>query len=240
MKVRRQCSIWLFAAVAFAAIPNPAQGQDPNAHLYIAHAAPGRNISITTNPTYPVDVSLRGVCVAQGQSFGEIRGPFTVPPGTYAVHVTVANASAPCTGAGIFGATLGLSAGSNSLGVIGLSSSNSVTAMITSINLSSVPAGQGRLFVVNTSQDGLVGSLTLINGTGSPISANFPGKSVISAGVFSGLYSATIYPLGSSMAATGPVELGITSRSVNIVVLAGSTSNNSVQLVGPKEIQAVF
>jgi hypothetical protein len=240
MNVRWQCSMSLFVALACAAIPNSAQGQDPNAHLYLADAVVGRNISMTTNPAYPVDVSLNGNCIAQGLSLGEIRGPFSVLPGTYSVDVSAANVNSPCGGAVVIGVSMTLGAGSNSLGILALKSGNGLTWMTTSIDLSTVPAGQGRLFVVNTSQDGLVGTLTVGDSGNSPKSASFPGKSVTSLGFWTGLYAGTIYRPGSSTVETGPIRLGIASRSVYLIILAGSTANNSVQFIGPKEIKAVL
>jgi len=240
MKVRWECSIPLVVALACAAFSNSAQGQDPNAHLYIAHAAPGRNISSTTNPAFPVDISVHGTCVAQGVTFGEIRGPFTAAPGSWVVNVSVADFVSPCGGTTVFAATIPLTAGSSSLGIVALNSSNHVTGLIDPIDLSSVPVGQSRIILANTTGDNLTGVLTQGDGSVVVVSAPLAAGSLLKFDKGAGLFSATVFPEGSTVAATGPQEFNLTSRNVYLSVVAGSTTNDSVQLIGPKEIRGVF
>ena len=87
MRVQLERLFRLLLVLACAALPYTAHAVDPNANLYIGHAASGRNISSTTNPEYPVDISIGGHCIAQGSTFGEIRGPFTLPAGSYLIKV---------------------------------------------------------------------------------------------------------------------------------------------------------
>jgi len=55
-----------------------------------------------------------------------------------------------------------------------------------------------------------------------------------------GEYNAIIYPQGSSVVSTGPLELNFVSRNLYVIVLAGSTEAHSIELVGPITIRRVF
>jgi hypothetical protein len=240
MRHQSQRLMTLLVALTCAAVFYPAHAQDPNVHVYLAHAAPGRNISSTTNPAYPVDIAFGPLCVAKGLSFGEIVGPFTGPPGTYVVKVSVSSAVNPCGNASVFSATVSLSAGSTSMGIVNLNSSNQVSGQIFAINLAPVPFGQSRIIIANTTHSTLTGTLTVDDTMSSPISANVGAGSVLALPVAKGLYTGNIYLAGLSTLAAGPQEIDLASRNVYIFVLAGSTTNNSVQLIGPKVIRDVF
>ena len=240
MKVHSERFLSLFVLLACAAIPFSAHAADTNAYLYIAHAASGRNISSATNPAYPVDLSLGGHCVLQGLTFGEIRGPVTSPAGTYAVKVSVADALNPCGNAAVFSGAIVLAAGSTSLGIVTLNGSHQVIGEIFAINLSAVAAGTSRVVVANTTPDNLTGTLTAGDSGMSPESANIAAGTVVPVTVSAGEYSLTVYPEGSSNKATGPVEFGVESRNVYLLVFAGSTANASVQSFGPLAIRDVF
>ena len=240
MKVCRGSLLPLIVLLACAVLPNSAQGQDPNAHIYVAHGVPGRNISSTTDPSYPVDISVQGNCLGQGLAFGEMRGPFSGPPGTYSVVFTVANLQSPCGGDPVFTAPVTVAAGTSSLGILALNSSNQVTGLIYPIDLSSVPVGLGRVIVANTSSDNLTGILTVGDTDGSPASANIGANSLFTTFIPSGEYSITFTPEGSTEKAAGPLEVDIASRNVYLYVIAGSVMNSTIQLVGPTQIKGVF
>ena len=240
MKVRPERFFLLFLVSACAAIPYSAHAADTNGYLYIAHAAPGRNISSTTNPEYPVDISIGGQCIAQGLSFGEIRGPFTLPAATYAAKLSIADATDPCGGSVVFSGSAAITAGSSWMGMVALNSANQVVGKIFALDLKAVPTGRGILIVANTTTDNLTGTITVGDGTSSPLSANFAAGTVTSVPVLKGLYNATVYPEGSSTAATGPTRFESVSRNVYLFVLAGSTANNSVQIIGPEVIRDVL
>lgn len=240
MRYQLRRSITLSVALICAALSYPAHAQDPNAHVYLAHAAPGRNISSTTNPDYPVDIAFDSLCVAKGLNFGEIVGPFTGPPGPYTVKVSVSSVVNPCGNATVFSATISLSAGSTSMGIVTLNSSNHVTGQIFPIDLSAVPAGQSRIFVANSTSQNLTGTLTKDDTLSSPLSAPFAPGTVLPLNIPRGLYTANVYATGTSTVEAGPEEIDVGSRNVYLIVLAGSTANSSVQMIGPKVIRDVF
>ena len=238
MKVRLVRLI-LFLVSACAVIPYAAHAADPNGYLYIAHAVPGRNISSTTNPEYPVDISIGGHCVVQGLTFGEIRGPYTFPAGTYSASISIADSANPC-GAASFTGSVTLTAGTSTLGFVGLNSSNQITGSTVTINLHT-PAGRGGALVVNTTPDNLTATLTEGDTTHSnPLNAPISAGAAVPLSLIPGEYRLTIYPQGSSTVATGPKEFDVDSRNFYLIVFAGKTANESVQIVGPKEIKDVL
>ena len=240
MRVQLERLFRLLLVLACAALPYTAHAVDPNAYLYIGHAASGRNISSTTNPEYPVDISIGGHCIAQGSTFGEIRGPFTLPAGSYLIKASVANAANPCSAASVFSAAVGLAAGSTSMGLISVNNAHQLSGKVFSVDLSAVPVGQGRVIVANTTSNNLIGSITPGDSTPPPSGASFAAGTVSVVALARGEYSAAIYPAGSASAATGPLEVEVVSRNVYLVILAGSTANGSVQFIGPHVIRNVF
>jgi hypothetical protein len=232
-------SIPLIVALTCAGFSHPAKAADTNAYLYIAHAASGRNISSTTNPAYPVDISIAGFCIAKGISFGDIQGPFTLGGGTYPVKVSVANSANPCGLSAVFNGTITMSSGTTELGILTLDASNHLTGLVSQINLSSVPWGKGRTAIYNATLDSLGATLTAPDGTKVGEATVAPGKVLVSDNP-PGIYTGTIFLPGPRTVETGPVPITLSSRNLSLVVLGGSTTNASVQLIGPKVIWGVL
>jgi len=68
----------------------------PEATVYVVHGINGSDIG--ASESLPVDVEVSGQgCVLEGVEFREIRGPLTLPAGTYDITVRLA-AQDPCTG----------------------------------------------------------------------------------------------------------------------------------------------
>lgn len=246
MQLRRMFRLFLFPACA--AVAFTAHAADTNAYLYIAHAAAGRSISTTTNPEFPVDIALGGHCIAQGVSFGEIRGPFTLPAGPYSVRVSVADAVNPCGATPNFSSSVSLGAGTTSMGYIGVNNAHQLFGAIFAINLNATGTsglGSSRAVVVNTTPDNLTATLTqgdskVGDPNSMPLSASFPAGIVTTTSVIPGEYTLTVFPQGSTTAVTTPSEFDIGGRSVIVLLFSGSTADNTVQVIGPKAIRAVF
>ena len=82
---------WPPGAFGFAATPI-------HAYLYIVNGVPGRDISKTLNPGYPIDVLLNGEsCQSRGLTFGSSGLPLSFSAGTYDVEISESNTLAPCT-----------------------------------------------------------------------------------------------------------------------------------------------
>ena len=178
MSLERKITVFLIVGSALiAALPHSALAQDSNTYLYLAHAAPGRNISSSTNPEFPIDVSENGTCIAQGLSFGEIRGPFTVPAGTISFRISKANADTPCAEPAVFTANPRTTAGAAYVGAISLNTSNNITGRLYKADLSPVAVGWARALIVNATNQNLsatVNPAPTTDGSGGqfPVPAN--------------------------------------------------------------------
>jgi len=210
-------------------------------YLYIAHAAPGRNVSATPapNPEYPVDFSVNGICLAQGISFGEIRGPLSGPAGTYTVQFTGANSATPCKGNPVLSASVTLAPGATYFGVLTVDASNHVIGQIYSANLTPVDAGTGRFEVINATVDTLNTPLYNRNNGGLVGSLTVPASTIVDGFASSGIYTTHITD-ASNKVLVGPIDVQVEPRDSYLYVLAGSTTNQSVQLIGPLIIRGVF
>jgi hypothetical protein len=130
-----------------------------------------------------------------------------------------------------------LSAGVAYLGVLTFDSTNTLRLDVVNVDLSAVPAGQGRIVVLNSSAQELSGSVSL--GTARTNISVAPGASV-STNAPAGIYTVTITAPGSPTVEAGPSLVPVSSRDLYIYVLAGSTTKHTVQLFGPKIVHGVF
>jgi Domain of unknown function (DUF4397) len=250
MKSKTLCPVALLVVLGSAMIVDCAQAQTSNStYLYLANAVPGRSVasavtpglpvSNNNSPAYPVDLKVGTVCVAQGVSFGEIRGPLSWPAGVYPLQFTAANAAAPCTGTSVFSTSVTFAANTTYIGVLTLNSSNAVTGQLYTADLTPISVTHyGRIEVINASQDTLVATLTSVM-TGTVTAGVDPGN-VIDAFAPGMLYTGTIETNGGTSVLVGPFSVQIEQRNSYIYVLTGSTANSTVQLVGPKVIKGVF
>jgi hypothetical protein len=228
-----------FAVLGIALIATSAAAQ--STYLYIAHAAPGRSVSAVPapNPEYPVDFSVNGICLAQGISFGEIRGPLSGPAGTYTVQFTAANSATPCKGSPVLSASVTLATGTTYFGVLTVNASKQVIGQIYSANLTPVPAGTGRFEIINATLDTLNTALYNRNNGGLVGSLTVPASTITDGSASSGLFTANIADASNNVL-VGPVDVQVEPRNSYLYVLAGSTTNQSVQLIGPIVIREVF
>lgn len=214
-----------------------ARAQDTNTYLYITDAASGRNISANANPAYPIDISANGVCIVKGESFGEIVGPFTGPAVSYAFDVSVASTQTPCSNPPVYSiSNVPLAAGTTYFGVVTLDASNNVVGQIYAADFSSIPAGQSRVMIANSTGQNLTATLKGHGDTSLDIAAG----TMEEATAMSGRYSGYIYLQGTDTREAGPASIDAMSRDLYFYVLAGSASNDSVQIIGPKVIKDVF
>lgn len=64
-----------FALALLCVVMSTAVFASDNASLYVVHGIPGRDISETTDPAFPVDILLNDeVCNVHGLTFGTISG----------------------------------------------------------------------------------------------------------------------------------------------------------------------
>lgn len=240
MKLRLTPIIMSIFALGSAGFASSAQAQDSNSYLYIAHAASGRNVSSTANPAFPVDIKMNDTCIVTGESFGDIRGPFSGTAGTFNFVISTANSATPCSNPAIFTAAVSVTAGNTYLGVITLNTANNIVGVTYPINLSAIPAGQARVLVANAALQNLTATLAE-DPSGAPEgSLSVPAGHALEGAPPVGLLTTSIWLEGTTTLETGPARVQVEARNMYLYVLAGSATNNSVQLIGPKVIRDVF
>ena len=236
MTFKLKASFVFIVALTCAGLSLPAKA-DTNTYLYIAHAAGGRNVSSTTNPEFPLDLSIGGVCVAKAVPYGDVLGPYSGPAGSFSVKISPASIASPCGNAPIFTLQAGFSAGVSYLGVLTFDATNTLRLDVVNVDLSAIPAGQGRILVLNSSAQELSASVSL--GT-AHTNVNVAAGASVTTNAPAGVYTATITAPGSPTVEAGPALVPVSSRDLYIYVLAGSTTNHTVQLFGPKIVHGVF
>ena len=241
MKLNVGRTLVLTLALGSAMLAGSAQAQDSNSYLYLAHAASGRNISSGTNPEVPIDVSVNGTCIAEGLSFGEIRGPFAIHAATEAFRVSKANAELPCSEPAIFTANSAMAATVTYVGVVSLDNSNNITGQLYPANLTPLAVGQTRALVVNATHQNLSSTITYEPRTdGSGGQFPIPAGSIKAGAAPPGVTFVSIYSTGTNTLQAGPISIQTLKRNVYIYVLAGSATNGTVQLLGPKVVWGVY
>jgi hypothetical protein len=117
-----------------------------NAYLYLVQGIPGRDISATTDPEFPVDVLLNDdVCYQRGLAFGIITGPLTLAPGSYDLKISVADSLLPCSNTPLATSTISLEAGKSVSAVVALGKSGAPTVLTFTNNFAPVTASMGRV-----------------------------------------------------------------------------------------------
>lgn len=241
MRIRLQQIITVVFCAVVGASTHSALAQDTNAYLYLVHAASGRNVSSNTNPEFPIDISANGACIAKGLSFGDIRGPFTAPAGQVAFQISKANSENPCSEPAVFSAGAPMAAAGTYVGVVFLDASNNVFGQLFQADLSPLAMGQTRALVINATQDSLSATVTPDPRTdGSGGQFNVAAGTLEEAQTPGGVQYTSVYSGGTNTLEFGPMMIETLPRNVYIYVFAGSASNGSVQLIGPKAIRGVF
>lgn len=216
------------------------QAQSSDSYFYLVHAASGRNYSSTANPELPLDISVNGKCRVAGVSYGEILGPYVVAAGAFNFKVSLADSTKPCSNAAIFSGSSSVFAADTYAAVISLDASNAFTGQVYSLDLSSLPAGSARAFVINSTAQGLGATVTYTPTTdGSGGLFSVPAGMLRVASPPLGVTYTSIYSNQTTLEA-GPVQIQTLSRDAYIYVFAGSTTNGTVQLIGPKAIRGLF
>lgn len=139
-------------ASAVCLLSPAALAASPMARFVVVHGIPGGDIGLPSNPTLPVDVLVDGkTCLLKGLTFGTIAGPVAVPPATYTIEVSLANATTPCGNAPVITTKATLGAGTFSAVVAALTSKKTPRADLFPIADTPIPGGQISLVNANGS-----------------------------------------------------------------------------------------
>lgn len=208
------------AAVAAAALATfgfaaPANAiSSSTADLYVLHAVPDT----------VVDVWVNGEVLLPDFAPGTLTDPLDLPAGDYEVVITLPDdpISSPVIGP----ATLPLSAGMSYTAVAHLAEDGSPTATLFTNDLSTIPAGQGKLTVRHTAAAPAVDVLA----NGSAAFTNLSNPDEVKADLPVGTISAAVAATGTTDPVIGPADVTI-QEGVNTIVYAwGSLQDDNLAL----------
>jgi hypothetical protein len=99
-----------------------------NASVYVLHGINGTDLQAAAE--LPVDVSVDGACTLTNFQFKSVAGPLALPPGTYAIAISLANATTPCSNQAVINASVPVTAGINATIVAHLANQGVPTASV--------------------------------------------------------------------------------------------------------------
>ena len=212
-KIVASVAIGVLAAVGVAM---PAQAiSATTADLYVLHAV----------PDLPVDVYVNGALTLNDFQPGDLAGPLDLPAGVYTVAITAADAvddSAPAIGP----IDLTLAAGTSYTAVAHLAADGKPTATLFTNDLTTIPAGQGKLTVRHTAAAPAVDVLA----NGAAAFTNLTNPNEVKANLPVGTISAAVALAGTTAPVIGPADVAI-AEGVNTIVYAwGSADAGNLKL----------
>ena len=201
-----------------------------DAHLYIVHGIPGRDVSASLDPTLPVDVLLNDdVCSERGITFGAVVGPLTLPPGQYDVKISPANPFVPCSNSALVESDVALKAGENVSAVAALDAKGQPAILTFGNNFSSVTEGDARIILSNAADAPVLQVILEVVGSNQKFTYNVnPGKTVVAV-LPANPYTIEVESNGSVLIPLQPLTLP--SLSATLVYATGTASNGSLTLV---------
>lgn len=131
-----------------------------------------------------------------------------------------------------------MAGGTTYFGIVTLGASKEVIGQIYSVDFSAIPSGESRVEIANATEQNLAAALERDRDLDNTL--DISAGSIEEATLTSGRYSGSIYLQGTKVQEAGPASINASSRDLYLYVLAGSASNNSVQIIGPKVIKDVF
>ena len=227
---------------------NPAFAQSPNASIYVVHGIPGHDVSPSLDPALPVDVQVNGsICLVSGLKFGDIAGPFTIPPNSYSITISLANTLSPCSNSTLLGpVSVTVSAGENASVVAYLNDAGAPGVKAFANNLTPTPAGKSRLIAQHTAGapavDITVSQDTFILGNNPFIRPLATVRNVANGQQAEALFPSgklwnypqtrvTLTPAGKTSPVIGPYFFQLVPHNVYLIYAVGSVSTGSFTLI---------
>lgn len=200
-----------------------------DAHLYLVQGIPGRDISSSTDPAFPVDILLNDeICYEHGLAFGTIAPPLTFAPGSYDVKVSAANSLAPCSNSPLIDSTVSLKGGEDASAVVGLSQTGSPSLLTFTNNVSPVAANVGRVLFAQAADAPAVQVVMTNTVTMKTYTKTVNPGDLLDASLPAGNYTIEVEQGSTVLVAATPLTLY--SQSATLIYAVGEASSNTVNL----------
>jgi hypothetical protein len=202
------------ALVALAGIA-PAHAETDVAQLSVLHGVPGLTVDVYVNDELTLDDFAPG----------DLAGPLELPPGTYTVAITAADAadaSAPAIGP----VDLPLEGGKNYTAAAHLDTAGEPTATLFTNDISTIGAGDGRLTVRHVAAAPAVD--VLAGGTAVITNLANPAEQLLT--LPAGTVSASVAATGTTTPVIGPADVNVAEGTNTIVYAWGSLEDSNLAL----------
>ncbi len=227
MKWTALSGIMLAAVVAAGCSDDDPVAPTPvNASVYVLHGINGTDLGAAAE--LPVDISVNGTCTLQGFEFKEIAGPLSLPAGTYAISVSLANTATPCSNQAVISADVPVTEGLNATIVAHLAVGGTPTA---SVFVNDFDASSPQVFARHAAD--FSGVDVAVNvGTASEVSfSNLLNSAQAGGGLgATGTYRVTIAPTGTTTYVFDQT-LQLAAGTFYAAYAVGTPTNNTFEVV---------
>jgi len=232
--MKRLFSLVLALAVALfsfvSVFAHSVRSSSGDASVYVIHGINGRDLGLPSS-SLPVDVSVNGACALTGFTFGQIVGPLALPAGTYAIAISLANASQPCGNAPVIAADVPFAAGENATVIAHLSAASAPTASKFVNDLSNPGIAKGRVSVRHTAAAPAVDVKVSRGARQIATIAGLTNGNQADAVLPFGTYNASLFVSGTDTRALGPAGFLSLPKRLTVVYAVGSAANGTLSLI---------
>lgn len=212
MRSRNRISALVALALAASVPPlvltNPAQAAVPPAEVTVVHGIPGT----------PVNIYVDGKLTVSDFSFGNVAGPLSLSPGTYAIAVRPYKA--PATSAPVLSASVAVTSGENASVVAHLTAGGAPALSVFNNPTSAPPTGDARVVVRHVAEapgvDIYAGSTRVVTDLTNPEQGSLfvpAGDAVVTADL-----------TGTKTTVIGPAAFDFGAGTTTIIYAIGSAS----------------
>ncbi len=226
--MRAVLAIVLALGVAFTSFGSAAASTG-NASVYVIHGIPGKDLGL--DPSLPVDVKVAGGCALQGFKFGQVVGPLSLPAGTYAIEISVANPAAPCSNAAVIAANVPFAAGESATVIAHLANGGAPTASKFVNDVSRTRGNQARLAVRHAANAPAVDICLYQRGNYLGSLANLVTGDQEQVDVRRGKYEAGVFAAGTLTQVGGFIPVTLQPRTATFVHAVGSLANGTFTVI---------
>lgn len=231
--MKRLFSLVLALAIALTTVGSAfanSNSSSSNASVYVIHGINGRDLGLPAS-SLPVDVSVNGGCALKGFTFGQIVGPLSLPAGTYAIAISLANASNPCSNAVVISANVPFTAGESSTVIAHLSAAGAPTASKFVNDLSNPGFLKGRVSVRHTAAAPAVDVKVNFGLRNIATIEDLTNGNKADASLFFSFYNASVFVANTDTRVLGPASFFSLPNRLTMIYAVGSASNGTLQLI---------
>ncbi len=226
--MKRLMATLLAFAIALSSFGIAAASGPGNASVYVIHGIRGEDLGAPA--ALPVDVSVNGACALKDFEFGNIVGPLSLPAGSYAIAISLADddPSTGCNNAPVIGpATIRFRSGENATVIAHLTEDGAPTASKFTNRVRGLNERNARLVVRHTAAAPTVDIGVNRGDREIRCLKNLSNGGEVITTVRAGAYHVFVYPAGAPSPVAGPIPADLAGDKVTIVYAVGTLSKGT-------------